>query len=70
MALGGVLSFLPGGLGTSEATAIGISLAYGASTEQAWDGQGAHANQQCGSQGLLGWLVLQQQKQFKAASSP
>ena len=70
MALGGVLSFLPGGLGTSEATAIGISLAYGASTEQAL---GATLLIRMGTLAipcLLGWLVLQQQKQFKAASSP
>ena len=35
MALGGVLSLLPAGLGTSEATAIGIAMAYGASSDQA-----------------------------------
>jgi len=28
--LGGVLSLLPAGLGTSEATAIGLAMAYGA----------------------------------------
>ena len=35
MALGGVLSLLPAGLGSSEATAIGIAMAYGASSDQA-----------------------------------
>jgi len=30
MGLGGVLSFLPAGLGTSEATAIGLAMLYGA----------------------------------------
>ena len=35
MALGGVLSLLPAGLGTSEATAIGITMAYGANGDQA-----------------------------------
>lgn len=70
MALGGVLSFLPGGLGTSEATAIGISLAYGASAEQAL---GATLLIRVGTLAvpcLLGWLVLQRQKQFRSASSP
>ena len=70
MALGGVLSFLPGGLGTSEATAIGISLAYGASTDQA---MGATLLIRMGTLAipcLFGWVVLQQQKQFRTASSP
>lgn len=35
MAIGGVLSLLPAGLGTSEATAIGLSMAYGASRGEA-----------------------------------
>ena len=33
--LGGVLSLLPAGLGTSEATAIGLAMAYGAQRSQA-----------------------------------
>jgi glycosyltransferase 2 family protein len=33
--LGGVLSMLPGGLGTSEATAIGVAMAYGAGRSEA-----------------------------------
>ena len=33
--LGGVLSLLPAGLGTSEATAIGIAMAYGAGRSEA-----------------------------------
>jgi len=35
MALGGVLSLLPAGLGTSEATAIGLAMAYGANRSEA-----------------------------------
>ncbi|MEI8251802.1 MAG: lysylphosphatidylglycerol synthase transmembrane domain-containing protein [Synechococcus sp. ELA057] len=34
-ALGGVLSLLPAGLGTSEATAIGLAMAYGADRSEA-----------------------------------
>ena len=34
-ALGGVLSLLPAGLGTSEATAIGLAMAYGAGRSEA-----------------------------------
>ncbi|MEB3105124.1 MAG: lysylphosphatidylglycerol synthase transmembrane domain-containing protein [Cyanobacteriota bacterium] len=34
-ALGGVVSLLPAGLGTSEATAIGLAMAYGAGRPQA-----------------------------------
>lgn len=34
-ALGGVLSLLPAGLGTSEATAIGLAMAYGAGRTEA-----------------------------------
>ena len=33
--LGGVISLLPGGLGTSEATSIGLSMLYGADRSQA-----------------------------------
>lgn len=35
MGLGGVMSFLPAGLGTSEATAIGLALLYGAGRSDA-----------------------------------
>lgn len=35
MALGGVLSLLPAGLGTSEATSIGLAMAYGANRSDA-----------------------------------
>ena len=35
MALGGVISLLPAGLGTSEATAIGLAMAYGAGRPEA-----------------------------------
>ena len=35
MALGGVISLLPAGLGTSEATAIGLAMAYGAGRSEA-----------------------------------
>jgi uncharacterized membrane protein YbhN (UPF0104 family) len=35
MALGGVMSFLPAGLGTSEATAIGLAMLYGAGRSDA-----------------------------------
>ena len=33
--LGGLISLLPAGLGTSEATAIGLAVVYGASRAQA-----------------------------------
>jgi uncharacterized membrane protein YbhN (UPF0104 family) len=33
--LGGVISLLPAGLGTSEATAIGLAMAFGASRPSA-----------------------------------
>jgi uncharacterized membrane protein YbhN (UPF0104 family) len=33
--LGGVVSLLPAGLGTSEATAIGLAMLYGAGRSQA-----------------------------------
>jgi uncharacterized membrane protein YbhN (UPF0104 family) len=35
MALGGVLSFLPAGVGTTEATAIGLAVAFGAARPSA-----------------------------------
>ena len=61
MALGGVLSLLPAGIGTSEATSIGIAMAYGASSDQALLAtliiRISTLVLPCG----LGWLVLRRQ---------
>lgn len=62
--LGGVISFLPAGLGTSEVTAIGLAVAFGASRPQALAVTLILRLVTVALPCLVGSLVLMRQKDF------